>query len=215
MLAPAVRAEAYSCVDPYGPLARRLQDEPCRWPMYQLPSAAGPGSNEPLTFPKYAQPPLDRKRAMPCFGGSPCSLGDRSTLLDTAFIDPDRAWPLRHKPVSPPTVPDHSDYFGLPKPIGTAHRRQPPVNDDWTGGTEDSRRGGQGAAAGDRYAAVPCDRRKALCAHIGGTAPLTPTAMNAALVGASFLVATKTCAPGTSLLLSAGVMPTTGALEGT
>src|SRR6476659_2668254 len=57
MLAPAVRAEAYSCVDPYGPLARRLQDEPCRWPMYQLPSAAGPGSNEPLTFPKYAQPP--------------------------------------------------------------------------------------------------------------------------------------------------------------
>ena len=57
MLAPAVRAEAYSCVDPYGPLARRLQDEPCRWPMYQLPSAACPGSNEPLTFPKYAQPP--------------------------------------------------------------------------------------------------------------------------------------------------------------
>jgi hypothetical protein len=39
--------------------------------------------------------------------------------------------------------------------------------------------------------------------------------MNAALFGASFLVATNTCAPGRSLLLSAGTMPTTGALEGT
>ena len=46
------------------------------------------------------------------------------------------------------------------------------MNDGGTGGTEDSRRGGQRATAADRYAAVPCDRRKALCAHIGGTTPL-------------------------------------------
>src|SRR6478672_7962789 len=31
-LAPAVGAKAYSCVDPSSPLARRPQDEPCRWP---------------------------------------------------------------------------------------------------------------------------------------------------------------------------------------
>ena len=55
--APALGAKAYSCVDPSSPLARRVQDEPCRWPMYQLPAATVPGSNEPLTFPKYPQPP--------------------------------------------------------------------------------------------------------------------------------------------------------------
>jgi len=47
-LAPAVGAKAYPCVDPSSPLARRLQDEPCRSPMYQLPSAAVSGSNEAL-----------------------------------------------------------------------------------------------------------------------------------------------------------------------
>ena len=56
-LAPAVGAKAYPCVDPSSPLARRLQDEPCRWPMYHLPAAGVPSSNEPLTLPRYPQPP--------------------------------------------------------------------------------------------------------------------------------------------------------------
>ena len=57
-LAPAVGAKAYSCVDPSDALARRsFQDEPCRWPMYHLPAAAVPSSNEPLPLPKYPQPP--------------------------------------------------------------------------------------------------------------------------------------------------------------
>ena len=52
--APAGGEKAYSCVDPSDALARRrFQDEPCRWPMYQLPYAAVPSS---LPLPKYPQP---------------------------------------------------------------------------------------------------------------------------------------------------------------
>jgi hypothetical protein len=36
---PAVGARTYSCVEPAEAFARRrLQDEPCRWPLYQLPA---------------------------------------------------------------------------------------------------------------------------------------------------------------------------------
>jgi len=54
---------------------------------------------------------------MPCFGGSRCSLGVRTTLPDTAFIDRAGLGPLRQEPVSPPTVPDHSDYLWPPKEL--------------------------------------------------------------------------------------------------
>jgi len=56
--AAVVGAKAYSCVDPSDVLARRwFQDEPCRWPLYHLPAAVVPGSNESLPLPKYPQPP--------------------------------------------------------------------------------------------------------------------------------------------------------------
>lgn len=66
-----------------------------------------------------------------------------------------------------------------------------------------------GSAAEGRFLRPP------LVDHIGGTVPSMPTATKAALFGASGLVATKTCAPGSSLLASAGMMPTTGTFAGT
>ena len=48
-------ARAYSCVDPSDALARRkVQDEPCRWPLYHLPATATPGSGEPPRLPNYS-----------------------------------------------------------------------------------------------------------------------------------------------------------------
>ena len=51
--APSVlAAKAYSCVDPSDALARRkLQAEPCRWPMVHLPATTGSGSGEPRRLP--------------------------------------------------------------------------------------------------------------------------------------------------------------------
>lgn len=58
-------------------------------------------------------------------------------------------------------------------------------------------------------------REGAAASHIGGTAPSIPTATNAAVFGAPGFVATNTWAPGSSLLLSACTMPTTGTPAGT
>jgi hypothetical protein len=47
----------YSCADPSDALARlKIQAEPCRWPMYDLPATAGAASSgEPPRLPKYTR----------------------------------------------------------------------------------------------------------------------------------------------------------------
>jgi len=72
-----LRLKVYSCVDLSDELARpRIQDESCRWPMYELPRAAA-------SAPSRATRGGPREPAMPSFGGSPCSRGGRMTLHDT------------------------------------------------------------------------------------------------------------------------------------
>ena len=48
------RARAWSCVDPSDALAlRKVQDEPCKWPLYQLPATTGPDSAESPRLPSF------------------------------------------------------------------------------------------------------------------------------------------------------------------
>jgi hypothetical protein len=52
--AQAVDTKVYSCVDPFDALARRrLQDEPCKLPSYQLPVPGVAGFSEPPRWPTY------------------------------------------------------------------------------------------------------------------------------------------------------------------
>ena len=55
--AATVGARVHSCVHPSDALALRwFQDEPCVWPMYELPVSIAAGPNEPRPLPEFAQP---------------------------------------------------------------------------------------------------------------------------------------------------------------
>ena len=58
---PALAQTAsHACVDPSDALARRqFQDEPCRWPMYELPAASATASGTTQSLPSYPQPDPD------------------------------------------------------------------------------------------------------------------------------------------------------------